>query len=167
MMFLVPQRSEVLPSEVDLGTRISPHVHLRIPILSAAMDTVTEHALAIAIAREGGIGILHKNLTISEQANEVHHVKRAESGVVSKPYTVSPDDSLARIFELKKSHKIGGFPVVDNGRLVGIITNRDIRFETDTRAQGKSSDDSQRALGDSSHRSQPRRRQSLAAKAPD
>jgi len=104
-----------------------------VPILSAAMDTVTEHALAIAIAREGGIGILHKNLSIADQANEVHHVKRAESGVVSKPYTVSPDDTLLKVLELKKSHKIGGFPVVEKGRLVGILTNRDIRFETDPR----------------------------------
>ena len=136
-VLLVPQRSEVLPSEVDLSTRISQRVQLRIPILSAAMDTVTEHALAIAIAREGGIGVLHKNLSITEQANEVHHVKRAESGVVSKPYTVSPHDSLARITELKQSHKIGGFPVVENGRLMGILTNRDIRFETDTRRKVK------------------------------
>ncbi len=132
-VLLVPQRSEVLPSEVDLSARITPRVQLRVPILSAAMDTVTEHALAIAIAREGGIGILHKNLSIADQANEVHHVKRAESGVVSKPYTVSPDDTLLKVLELKKSHKIGGFPVVEKGRLVGILTNRDIRFETDPR----------------------------------
>lgn len=132
-VLLVPQRSEVLPSEVDLSSRITPRVQLRVPILSAAMDTVTEHALAIAIAREGGIGILHKNLSIADQANEVHHVKRAESGVVSKPYTVSPDDTLLKVLELKKSHKIGGFPVVEKGRLVGILTNRDIRFETDPR----------------------------------
>jgi len=132
-VLLVPQRSEVLPSEVDLSARITSRVQLRVPILSAAMDTVTEHALAIAIAREGGIGILHKNLSIADQANEVHHVKRAESGVVSKPYTVSPDDTLLKVLELKKSHKIGGFPVVEKGRLVGILTNRDIRFETDPR----------------------------------
>lgn len=130
-VLLVPQDSEVLPSEVDLGTRISRNIHLRIPIMSAAMDTVTEHDMAIAVAREGGIGILHKNLSIEEQANEVRLVKRAESGVISNPYTVSPDDTLEKVFALKKSHGIGGFPVLENNRLVGILTNRDIRFESD------------------------------------
>lgn len=136
-VLLVPQRSDVLPSGVDLSTRITPNIQLRIPILSAAMDTVTEHALAIAMAREGGIGIIHKNLSIADQANEVHMVKRAESGVISNPYTLAPEDTLAKVFELKKSHKIGGFPVLKNERLVGILTNRDIRFETDPRRKVK------------------------------
>jgi len=129
-VLLVPQRSDILPSAVDLSTRLTGNIQLRVPILSAAMDTVTEHALAIAIAREGGIGILHKNLSIADQANEVHLVKRAESGIISNPYTISPEDTVAKVFSLKQSHKIGGFPVLDKGKLVGILTNRDIRFET-------------------------------------
>lgn len=129
-VLLVPQHSKVLPAQVDISAKITRNIALRIPILSAAMDTVTESDLAVAIAREGGIGIIHKNLSITDQAKEVHLVKRAESGIVTNPYTVSPTDTLARVIELKQSHKIGGFPVVDKGRLVGILTNRDIRFET-------------------------------------
>lgn len=129
-VLLVPQHSKVLPAQVDIGTNITKNIALHIPILSAAMDTVTESDLAVAIAREGGIGIVHKNLSIADQAKEVHLVKRAESGIVSNPYTVSPTDTLAKVLELKQAHKIGGFPVVDKGRLVGILTNRDIRFET-------------------------------------
>jgi IMP dehydrogenase len=97
-------------------------------VLSAAMDTVTESGLAIAIAREGGIGIIHKNLSIEAQANEVRLVKRAESGVITSPYTISPDDHLKKVMEPKKQHRIGGFPVVKDGKLVGILTNRDIRL---------------------------------------
>ena len=129
-VLLVPQASKVLPSTVNLETMLSPRIHLRVPILSAAMDTVTESALAIAIAREGGIGIIHKNMSIAEQAQQVHIVKRSESGVVTSPYTISSKDKLAKVIEMKNEHHIGGFPVVDNGRLVGILTNRDIRFET-------------------------------------
>ena len=129
-VLLVPQASKVLPTTVKLDTLLTPRIHLRVPILSAAMDTVTESALAIAIAREGGIGMIHKNMTIAEQAQQIHLVKRAESGVVTSPYTVSSKDTLTKVMEMKHEHHIGGFPVVDNGRLVGILTNRDIRFET-------------------------------------
>lgn len=129
-VLLVPQASKVLPTTVKLDTELTPRIHLRVPILSAAMDTVTESALAIAIAREGGIGMIHKNMTIAEQAQQIHLVKRAESGVVTSPYTVSSKDNLTKVLEMKHEHHIGGFPVVDNGRLVGILTNRDIRFET-------------------------------------
>ncbi len=130
-VLLLPLASEVLPSQVDVTTQITKSIKLNIPILSSAMDTVTESALAIALAREGGIGIIHKNMTIEEQANEVHLVKRAESGIISNPYTISSSDNLAMVFMLKNTHKVGGFPVVDNGKLVGILTNRDYRFETD------------------------------------
>ncbi len=129
-VLLVPQASKVIPASVKLDSRITPNISLRIPIISAAMDTVTEASLAIAIAREGGIGIIHKNLSIAEQAMQVHLVKRAESGVVTNPYTISPKDKLSTVLQLKKEHKVGGFPVIDNGRLCGILTNRDIRFET-------------------------------------
>lgn len=130
-VLLVPQHSDTLPALVALGTQITAKISLKIPVLSAAMDTVTESALAIAMAREGGIGIIHKNLSIADQAQEVHIVKRAESGIVSNPYTIAPNDTLAKVLKLKAEHKIGGFPVVDAGKLVGILTNRDIRFETD------------------------------------
>jgi IMP dehydrogenase len=124
-VLLIPQRSEILPSQVDLGTRITKNIALRIPLLSAAMDTVTEHELAVAIAREGGIGILHKNLTIEEQAAEVTLVKRAESGVITIPYTISPEDSLATVTKMKEDYKVGSFPVIEDGKLVGILTNPD------------------------------------------
>ncbi len=136
-VLLLPQSSKVLPAQVDLTTLITPRIKLYIPLISAAMDTVTESALAIAIAREGGIGIIHKNMSIEAQANEVHLVKRAESGVVSHPYTVSPSDNLEKVMTLKTRHKIGGFPVVDKGKLVGILTNRDMRFETNLKKQVK------------------------------
>ncbi len=128
-VLLVPQHSQVIPAQTDVQTRLTNRILLKIPIVSAAMDTVTESALAIALAREGGIGVIHKNLSIAEQANEVHLVKRAESGVVTSPYTVSPSDRLAEVYDLKHKYKISGFPVVEKGKLVGIITNRDIRFE--------------------------------------
>ncbi|HRY83214.1 MAG TPA: IMP dehydrogenase [Candidatus Cloacimonadota bacterium] len=129
-VLLVPQASKVLPTTVKLETQLTARIQLRVPILSAAMDTVTESALAIAIAREGGIGMIHKNMTIAEQAQQVHLVKRAESGVVTSPYTVSSKDTVSKVLQMKNEHHIGGFPVVDNGRLVGILTNRDLRFET-------------------------------------
>ncbi len=130
-VLLVPKHSQVLPSGVDLSTEITKGISLRIPVLSAAMDTVTESELAIAMAREGGLGIIHKNLEIAEQARQVHLVKRAESGVVTNPYTISPNDSLSSVLELKHTHRVGGFPVIENDKVVGILTNRDIRFETD------------------------------------
>lgn len=128
-VLLLPKHSTVLPSTVELTARLTPGITLKIPLLSAAMDTVTEADTAIAIAREGGIGVIHKNLRIEEQAMQVHLVKRAESGIVSNPYTVGPDDDLARVVALKEKHRVGGFPVVEDGLLVGILTNRDIRFE--------------------------------------
>ncbi len=130
-VLLVPQSSNILPSSVSLETKITSTIQLKIPILSAAMDTVTEYEMAIAMAREGGIGIIHKNLSIEEQAEQVQLVKRAESGVITNPYTLSPNDRLAKVWELRAQHKVGGFPVIDKGRLVGILTSRDIRFETD------------------------------------
>ncbi|MCK9335094.1 MAG: IMP dehydrogenase [Candidatus Cloacimonetes bacterium] len=130
-VLLVPQHSQVLPNTVNLSTSITRKLSLKIPLLSAAMDTVTEADTAIAIAREGGIGIIHKNMSIEEQSQQVLRVKRAESGVVSHPYTLSPEDNLAYVLEMKQRYRVGGFPVVENGRLVGILTNRDIRFETD------------------------------------
>ena len=136
-VLLVPQQSEVLPSEVDLTTNITAQISLRIPVISAAMDTVTESAMAIAMAREGGIGIIHKNFSIEEQARQVSLVKRAESGVVTHPYILSPEDTLEDVLALKEAHHIGGFPVVENDFLVGILTNRDFRFETNPNAKVK------------------------------
>ncbi|HOY85073.1 MAG: IMP dehydrogenase [Candidatus Cloacimonetes bacterium] len=129
-VLLVPQHSKVLPATVSLETQISARLSLKIPVLSAAMDTVTEAGMAIAMAREGGLGIIHKNLSIDKQAEEVRRVKRAESGLITRPYTLAPSDSLAKVRQIREEHRIGGFPVVDKGRLVGILTSRDIRFET-------------------------------------
>ena len=131
-VLLVPNYSEVLPTQVDVRTKLTKRITLNIPIMSAAMDTVTESELAIAIAREGGIGIIHKNMTIEEQAEEVDRVKRSESGMIVKPVTVRPEQTIADAEGLMKKYKISGLPVVDDdGKLVGIITNRDIRFVKD------------------------------------
>jgi IMP dehydrogenase len=131
-VLLVPNYSEVLPTQVDVRTRLTKRITLNIPIMSAAMDTVTESELAIAIAREGGIGIIHKNMTIEEQAEEVDRVKRSESGMIVKPVTVRPEQTIAEAESLMRKYKISGLPVVDDeGKLVGIITNRDIRFVKD------------------------------------
>ena len=128
-VLLVPNYSEVLPTQVDVRTKLTKKITLNIPIMSAAMDTVTEAELAIAIAREGGIGIIHKNMSIEEQAEEVDRVKRSESGMIVKPVTVRPDQTIAEAEALMKKYKISGLPVVDeSGKLLGIITNRDIRF---------------------------------------
>jgi IMP dehydrogenase len=132
-VLLVPQHSKIVPANVSLETRITAKLGLKIPILSAAMDTVTEAEMAIAMAREGGLGIIHKNLSIEEQAEQVHLVKRAESGLISNPYTLSPTDNLAKVLQIRAQHKIGGFPVVEKGKLVGILTSRDIRFETNSK----------------------------------
>jgi IMP dehydrogenase len=128
-VLLVPAESEVIPKDVEVRTNLTAGIRLAIPIVSSAMDTVTEAATAICMARDGGIGILHKNLTIPEQALEVTKVKKAESGVVVNPVTVGPDQKLAAALELMKRHEISGLPVVSEGRPVGILTNRDIRFE--------------------------------------
>jgi len=129
-VLLVPAESDVIPKDVEVRTQLTAAIRLAIPIVSSAMDTVTEAATAICMARDGGIGILHKNLTISEQALEVTKVKKAETGVVVNPVTVAPDQRLAVAVELMRRHEISGLPVVAaDGRTVGILTNRDIRFE--------------------------------------
>lgn len=129
-VLLIPAYSEVLPREVDTTTQLTKQIKLNIPIVSAAMDTVTEAKLAIAIAREGGIGMLHKNMTIEQQADQVRKVKRSESGMIIDPLTLAPNSTVNDALLLMKEHKIGGIPIVDNDKkLVGILTNRDLRFE--------------------------------------
>ena len=131
-VLLVPAYSEVLPREVDVKTRFSRNIALNIPIVSAAMDTVTEAPLAIALAREGGIGVIHKNMSIAEQAAQVRRVKRAENGMIYDPITISKDNTVGDALNLMKENKIGGIPVVDADRkLIGIVTNRDLRFQPD------------------------------------
>ncbi|OSY89568.1 inosine-5-monophosphate dehydrogenase [Tenacibaculum holothuriorum] len=131
-VLLVPAYSEVLPREVSIQTKFTRNITINVPIVSAAMDTVTESAMAIAIAREGGIGVLHKNMTIEQQAQEVRKVKRAESGMIIDPITLSLDAIVLDAKQAMREHKIGGIPVVDaEGKLVGIVTNRDLRFEKD------------------------------------
>ncbi|WP_375549358.1 IMP dehydrogenase [Oceanicaulis alexandrii] len=135
-VLLQPGSSEVLPADALVRTRLTPSITLNIPILSAAMDTVTEAGLAIAMAQDGGLGVIHRNLTIEEQAEEVRRVKRYESGMVVNPITISPNSTLAELLALMNHHKISGIPVVEggegvNGKLVGIITNRDVRFADD------------------------------------
>lgn len=128
-VLLKPKYSTVLPREVDLSTQLSNSITLNIPFISAAMDTVTESAMAIALAREGGMGVIHKNLSIQEQALEVDIVKRSESGMILDPITISSDKSIEDALGMMKQYKISGVPVIDNAKLVGILTNRDIRFE--------------------------------------
>ncbi|MCI8434953.1 MAG: IMP dehydrogenase [Clostridia bacterium] len=132
-VLLIPAESHVLPKEVDLSTRLSKDILLNVPLLSAAMDTVTESKLAIAIAREGGLGVIHKNMTIDEQAEHIDRVKRSEHGVITDPFYLSPDHLVSDALELMKKYKISGVPITENGKLVGILTNRDLRFETDYR----------------------------------
>ncbi len=129
-VLLVPAFSEVLPKGVELATKLTREINLNIPMVTAAMDTVTEHRMAIAMAQQGGIGIIHKNMTIEEQAREVTKVKKHESGVVKDPIIVSPDKSIREVMELTRINKISGVPVVDGDDLVGIVTSRDLRFET-------------------------------------
>jgi IMP dehydrogenase len=130
-VMLIPAYSEVLPGEVDTRTRFSRNIHLNIPLCSSAMDTVTEAALGIALAQQGGIGVIHKNFSVAEQAEEVDKVKRSESGMIVDPVTIEPDRLVSDALEIMARYKISGVPVVDSmGLLVGIITNRDLRFET-------------------------------------
>ena len=130
-VLLVPAQSDILPRDVSLKTRLTRNIHLNIPVLSAAMDTVTEARLALTLAQEGGIGIVHKNLTAKAQAAEVAKVKRFESGVVKDPVTISPSMTVREVMELSRKHKFSGLPVVDEkGKVAGIVTNRDLRFET-------------------------------------
>ncbi|MGH8464576.1 MAG: IMP dehydrogenase, partial [Pseudomonas sp.] len=128
-ILLVPGYSEVLPNEVSLKTRLTRGIELNIPLVSAAMDTVTEARLAIAMAQEGGIGIIHKNMTIEQQAAEVRKVKKFEAGVVKDPITIEADATVRDLFDLTRQHNISGVPVLSNGDLVGIVTSRDVRFE--------------------------------------
>jgi len=130
-VLLIPQKSDVLPAEIDITTMLTREIPLNIPLVSAAMDTVTEARTAIAMAREGGIGIIHKNLSIQQQALEVAKVKKSESGMVINPITMHPDQKIYEAHELMRQYEISGFPVVKDGKLVGIVTNRDLRFETD------------------------------------
>lgn len=131
-VLLVPAYSEILPREVDISSRFTRNISLKIPIISAAMDTVTESSMAIALAQEGGIGVLHKNMTIEQQAIEVRKVKRAESGMIIDPVTLRPDAKVLEAKRLMSEYKIGGIPIVDeNKHLIGILTNRDLRFEND------------------------------------
>ena len=127
---LLPDYSEVLPNETDLQTRLTREIPMRIPLTSAAMDTVTESETAISMAREGGIGIVHRNMSIERQAREVSRVKKSESGMIVDPVTVEPDQKISDVLDLMSRYRISGVPVVKAGRLVGIITNRDLRFET-------------------------------------
>ena len=135
-ILLVPRHSQVLPSKVDVTSRLTRHIRINVPILSAAMDTVTESRLAIAMAQQGGIGVIHKNLTPDEQAQEVDRVKRSESGMIVNPITLSPTNKIFEALELMKRYRISGVPITDDGskegRLVGILTNRDLRFATST-----------------------------------
>ncbi|MDP9322945.1 MAG: IMP dehydrogenase [Acidobacteriota bacterium] len=133
-VLLVPRHSDVLPSAVDVTSRVTRNIRINVPLLSAAMDTVTESRLAIAMAQQGGIGVIHKNLTVEEQASEVDRVKRSESGMIVNPITLSPKNRIHEALDLMKKYRISGVPITDDGnkegRLVGILTNRDLRFET-------------------------------------
>ena len=129
-VLLVPQKSDVLPKDIDVSTQLTKKIRLNIPLMSAAMDTVTESRLAIAIAREGGIGIIHKNMSIEDQATEVDRVKRSEHGVIVDPFFLSPEHYIYEAMELMAKYRISGVPITEEGKLVGILTNRDLRFET-------------------------------------
>ncbi len=130
-VLLVPQYSQVIPNQVDLSTNLTKKIKLNIPIMSAGMDTVTEHRMAIAMARQGGIGIIHKNMSIEAQAEEVDKVKRSENGVITNPFSLSPEHTLKDADELMGKFRISGVPITEGKKLVGIITNRDLKFETD------------------------------------
>lgn len=134
-VLLVPRKSEVLPKDADLSIQLTSKIKLNIPILSAAMDTVTEAKMAIALAREGGMGVIHKNMTIAEQAAQVDKVKRSEHGVITDPFFLSPTHLIADAKLMMSKYRISGVPITENKRLVGILTNRDLRFETDDNRQ--------------------------------
>ena len=130
-VLLVPAYSEVTPNLIELGTNLTKKIKLNVPIMSAGMDTVTEHRMAIAMARQGGIGIIHKNMSVEAQAEEVDKVKRSENGVITDPFYLSPEHTLMDANDLMAKFRISGVPITENGKLVGIITNRDLKFETD------------------------------------
>src|SRR5437588_1263667 len=133
-VLLVPRHSDVVPAQVDINTRLTRNIRLCVPLVSAAMDTVTESRLAIAMAQQGGLGVIHKNLSIEDQASEVDRVKRSESGMIVDPITLSPTHKIYEALELMKKYRISGVPITEDGskegRLCGILTNRDLRFET-------------------------------------
>ncbi|HSB75618.1 MAG TPA: IMP dehydrogenase, partial [Terriglobales bacterium] len=131
-VLLLPARSDVTPATVNTQTRLTRNITLNIPVISAAMDTVTESRMAIALAQQGGMGIIHRNLNVEQQANEVDKVKRSESGMIVDPITMSPDDKVADALEVMRQYKISGVPITKNKKLVGILTNRDLRFESRT-----------------------------------
>ena len=130
-VLLVPAHSSVLPKDVDIRTTISAGISLNIPLISAAMDTVTEGRLAIALARQGGLGVVHKNMTPEQQASEVDKVKRSESGMIVDPITLPPTNTIGEARAVMQQFSISGIPITENGKLVGILTNRDLRFEKD------------------------------------
>src|SRR5713226_4283459 len=133
-VLLLPAHSAVLPSEADTATKITRRYRLRVPLVSSAMDTVTEARMAVAMARQGGVGVLHRNMSVEEQAQQVDMVKRSEAGMITNPVTCRPDATVADVEELCARYRISGVPVTDpDGKLVGIVTNRDIRFESDHR----------------------------------
>ena len=127
-VLLAPAKSSILPNKIDLKTRLTNSIAMNIPLISSAMDTVTESSMAIAMARQGGIGMIHKNFSIEEQASEVDKVKRSESGMIVDPITLPPDDSIGIALETMKKFSISGIPITRDGKLVGILTNRDLRF---------------------------------------
>src|SRR5579872_4194163 len=129
-VLLVPAYSNVVPAQVSTQTKLTKSITLATPVLSAAMDTVTESRLAIAIAQQGGLGVIHRNLSIEQQANEVDKVKRSESGMIVDPVTMSPEDRVSDALEVMRKYKISGVPITKGGKLVGILTNRDLRFES-------------------------------------
>ena len=131
-VLLLPDYSEVLPQDTDLSTKLTRSIDLKIPVVSAAMDTVTESKMSIALAELGGIGIIHKNMPIIEQAKEVNSVKKFESGIVREPITISPDKTVGELIRLTQEYKISGMPVVENENLVGIVTSRDFRNVLDS-----------------------------------
>ena len=130
-VLLVPAYSEVIPNQVDISTWLTNTIRLNVPLMSAGMDTVTEHRMAIAMARQGGIGIIHKNMSIEAQAEEVDKVKRSENGVITDPFYLSPEHTLADADRLMAKFRISGVPITEGKKLVGILTNRDLKFETD------------------------------------
>ena len=130
-VLLVPARSEVLPRDVDITTQLTQKIKLNIPIISAGMDTVTESRMARAMAREGGIGVIHKNMSIAKQAMEVDRVKRSEHGIITDPIYLSKEHTVEEALEIMARYHISGIPIIEGTKLIGIITNRDIRFETD------------------------------------
>ena len=130
-VLLIPAKSDVLPKEISISTRLTSRITLNTPLMTAAMDTVTEARMAIAIAREGGIGVIHKNMSIEAQADQVDRVKRSENGVIVNPFFLSPDHLVSDANELMGKYKISGVPICRDGKLVGILTNRDMRFLTD------------------------------------